>query len=256
VRLTGRTAVITGAGSGIGRATAELFASEGAHVIAVDRDGESAQATANKVAGQAFPEILAFEGDLAEEADIMSVALACRERFANIDILVNNAAIRAYELVTEASPEDWDAVYAVNLRGAALMAKHFIPLMLRRGGKIVNVSSVHAWAGRPGMPLYDSMKAGMLGMTRALACEHGADGIRVNAVLPGPTWTEFHMERKGEPDVPMTEPHSNGPGILKRQARPEEVAYANLFLASDESSFVTGAAIAVDGGVSALTQQL
>lgn len=259
MRLADKVAVVTGAGSGIGRQTAILFAAEGAQVVVVDRHEEDAQNTVAMIAteagrdGQAHP----FRADVANESDIAELARECDRRYRRVDVLVNNAAIRAYGPVTETDQASWDEIFSVNLRGAALVAKHLIPLMARGGGgAIVNVSSVHAIAGRPDLIQYDTMKAGLLGMTRSLACDHADAGIRVNAVLPGLTLTEYHIRRAeaaGEPiDESVTERrYDGGPGLLGRQAKPREIAYANLFLASDEASYITGTSLPVDGGVSA-----
>lgn len=257
MRMDGKVAVVTGAGSGIGRQTTIVFASEGANVIAVDRYERDAQATVELAHAEASgkPPVYPMRVDVGNESEIAALADYCVQRHGRLDVLVNNAGIRDYGPVTSSEQADWDAIFAVNLRGAALAAKHLIPL-IAAGGAIVNVSSTHAIAGRPGMIAYDSMKAGLLGMTRSLACDHADDGIRVNAVLPGRTLTEYHLERakqQGESlDEAVTQhPYEGGPGLLKRQATAREIAYANLFLASDEASYITGACLPVDGGVSA-----
>lgn len=258
MRLRGKVAMVTGGGSGIGRQTAIVFAAEGATVVIADRYADDATATAEMIRAEVgdSAQTLAVRADIAQESDIIELARTCAERFGRVDVVVNNAGIRDYGPVTEAAQSQWDQIYAVNLRGAALVSKHFIPLMRPDGGSIVIVSSVHATAGRPGMIIYDSMKAGLLGMTRSMACDHAADGIRVNAVLPGTTLTEYHIKRaaaSGEVlDESLTEvPYDGGPGLLKRRAKSREIAYANLFLASDEASYITGVCLPVDGGVSA-----
>ncbi len=258
MRLGDKIAVVTGGGSGIGRATSELFAREGASVVVVDRYADTATKVADRIT-DAGGVAEAVECDIADAHAIEQLAEQVSERFGRLDVLVNNAGIRHYGPVTEASQEDWDTIFAVNLRGAALCSRSLLPLMIDSGGgAVVNVSSVHAWSGRPGMALYDSMKAGLLALTRSMACDHAEQGIRVNAVLPGQTLTEFHLaraEREGwDLDESVLEPHEGGPALLRRQAAPEEVATANLYLASDEASYVTGTALAVDGGHSAMTQ--
>lgn len=258
MRLADKIAVVTGGGSGIGRATAERFASEGASVVVVDRYHETAAAVAERIT-EAGGQALAVACDIADEDALASLRDTVRDRFGRLDILVNNAGIRHYGPITEATKDDWDEIFSVNLRGAARCSTYLLPTMIESGGgSIVNVSSVHAWSGRPGMALYDSMKAGLLGLTRSMACDHADQDIRVNAVLPGATLTEFHLaraEREGwDLDESVTEKHEGGPSLLKRQARPEEVASANLFLSSDEASYITGAVLAVDGGHSAMTQ--
>lgn len=258
MRLADRIAVITGGGSGIGRATAERFASEGASVVVVDRHDDTASAVAARI-NEAGGQALAVGCDIADDAALASLGETVRDRFGRLDILVNNAGIRHYGPITEASEDDWNQIFSVNLRGAARCSTHLLPTMIESGGgSIVNVSSVHAWSGRPGMALYDSMKAGLLGLTRSMACDHADQDVRVNAVLPGSTLTEFHLaraEREGwDLDESVTERHEGGPSLLKRQARPEEIAAANLFLCSDDASYITGAALAVDGGQSAMTQ--
>jgi NAD(P)-dependent dehydrogenase (short-subunit alcohol dehydrogenase family) len=258
MRFKEKVAVVTGGGSGIGRATSELLASEGAIVVVADRDAESAARIAATIVsdgGQA----LAVTVDVGVEDEIEALFATAVEHFGRVDILVNNAGMRLYGPVTESTRDEWDAIFGVNLRAAALCSRAVLPGMIERGtGTIVNVSSVHAWSGRSGMALYDTMKAGLLGLTRSMACDHAEAGIRVNAVLPGATLTEFHLrraEREGwDLDESVLEPHEGGPALLRRQARPEEVAAPIAFLASDDASYITGAVLAVDGGHSAMTQ--
>jgi NAD(P)-dependent dehydrogenase (short-subunit alcohol dehydrogenase family) len=259
MKVRDKVAVVTGAGSGIGRQTSILLAEHGAKVVISDRSESGADMTASmiskEVGGDAETHVV--RADVGEEADIEALAAACRDRFGRVDVLINNAAMRLYGTVTEMDRESWDQIFAVNLRGAALASKNLIPLMTESGGgSIVIVSSVHAIAGRPGMIQYDTMKAGLLGMTRSLACDHAADGIRVNAVLPGLTLTDYHIKRAQDAgqtiDLSVTEvPYEGGPGLLRRQATPREIAYPIVFLASDDASYMTGACVPVDGGVSA-----
>lgn len=260
MRLQDKVAVVTGGGSGIGRETCLLFAEEGAHVVVVDRYQEDAQETVRRITDRGLPEALALVADVAREEEIAAFVRACDERFGRIDILVNNAGVRVWGPVTESRLDDWQFIFEVNLRGVGLCCKHVIPIMERGGGgSIVNVSSANAVVGRPGMALYDATKAGVTALTRSMACDHAEANIRVNAVLPGPTLTDFHIKRAVEAgrtlDESVTKRNPRGPGILKRQATPREIAYGILFLASDESSYVTGVCLHVDGGLSAMAQR-
>lgn len=259
MRLQDKVAVVTGGGSGIGRETSLLFAEEGARVIVADRDLEAAQHTVDLIAGQGGPQAHAFQIELASEEDNRRLAAFCREVAGRVDVLVNNAGVRVWGPVTDMTGEDWEFILSINLKAPGLTAKHLIPLMEGHGGSIVNVSSANAVAGRKGMALYDASKAGLAALTRSMACDHAEAGIRVNAILPGPTLTDFHIKRAQaagrQIDPGVTERNPNGPGILKRQAKPREIAYGILFLACDESSYVTGACLNVDGGLTALTQR-
>jgi NAD(P)-dependent dehydrogenase (short-subunit alcohol dehydrogenase family) len=259
-RLENKVAVVTGGGSGIGRETCLLFAEEGAQVIVVDRYEADAQKTVDLIAEQGGPQAIAAKADVALEEEIADAAAIAEEKFGRVDILVNNAGVRVWGPVTEADEKTWQFIFDVNLRAVGYCCKHFIPLMSKSGGgSIVNVSSANGVVGRPGMALYDATKAGVLALTRSMACDHAEENLRVNAILPGPTLTDFHVKRaaaKGvELDKSVTERNPNGPGILKRQGTPRELAYGILFLASDEASYVTGACLNVDGGLSAVAQR-
>ncbi|TLM70523.1 SDR family NAD(P)-dependent oxidoreductase [Pseudarthrobacter sp. NamB4] len=199
--------------------------------------------------------------DVADEGDIGQLAQSVQDEFGRVDVLVNNAAARLWGPVTEATLESWHHITTVNLISVGLVSKHLIPLMAGSGGgSIVNISSANGVVGRPGMALYDATKAGVLGLTRSMACDHAHQNIRVNAILPGPTLTDFHKnlakDEGREIDPRITEPHEQGPGIQRRQGRPEEIAHPVVFLASDDASFITGACLAPDGGLSALSGRL
>ncbi len=260
MRLGDKVAIVTGGGSGIGRATCLLFAEEGARVVVADADGDAAQDTVARIAAAGGPPALAVTVDVTREAEVAALAEACRTRQGRADVLVNDAGVRLWGPVTEASGADWDFILGVNLKGVGVCCKHILPLMASGGGgSVVNVSSANGVVGRAGMALYDATKAGVLGLTRSMACDHHDQGIRVNAILPGPTLTDFHVRRAVAAgrtlDASVTRPHPGGPGILRRQALPREIAFGILFLASDESSYVTGTCLHVDGGLSAVTQR-
>ena len=245
---------MTGGGSGIGRATAMLFAEEGAKVVIADSDPEGGRKTVDTI--KANSGTAAFiEADVSVEADAFKLARFAVEQFGGINILVNNAGMRVYGLITEAAEDSWDAIFAVNVKGIAFCSKAAIPEMIKAGGgTIVNVSSSNGVVGRGGMAQYDTTKAGVLGLTRSMAVDYAPHNIRTNAVCPGPTVTDYHIKRAqagGETEAdlrkrPMDEV------ILKRQAEPREIAYAILFLACNESSYITGQALMVDGGYSAI----
>ena len=253
-RLAGKVALVTGGAGGIGAATAELFVREGARVTIVD---PAADAVAQAVAriDPSGEKVLGLVADLSREAEAHRTVRETVERFGRLDSLVTAAGVRLYGPVTEATVESWHWILGVNLLGAAFCAKFSIPEMAKNGGgTIVNVSSTNALNGRAGMAQYDATKAALLALTRSLACDHAPQGIRVNAVCPGFTITPFHIRRKAENDgismeeagaILREEPAHN---LLKRGANPAEIANAILFLASSESSMMTGATVMVDGG--------
>lgn len=259
-RLAESVAVVTGGGNGIGAATCVRLAEAGASVIAVDWAGEEAVATASKVEARTGREAIGIEVDVSDEEQVAAMAERVSNQFGNVDILVNNAAVRAEPgPLTSADETSWDHILAVNLKGVAFCAKHVIPLM-EAGGSIVNVASNGASVARPDWAQYDATKGALVSMTQDMACDHAADGIRVNAVSPGWVITEYHLPDDEEEArrffVEKTAPHADGPGVLKRAATPREIAVAILFLASEESSFVTATDLPVDGGVGAVGKGL
>jgi len=253
-RLDGKVAAVTGGASGIGEATVRRFAAEGARVAFCDRDGERGQRVAAELvaagASVAFTQV-----DVGSEAACLGFVQGAAEKFGQLDILVNNAGIRKYETVDVASAESWNEILNVNLLGYVFCAKAAVPLMRRGGGgAIVNVASVRSVVAGGGNLQYDTTKAAVAGLTRGLAADHSAEGIRVNAVGPGPIFTPFHQRRlaaSGESVEQYNAKAAQGT-MLKRPGRAEEVAAAILFLASDDASYVTGALLFVDGGMTAM----
>jgi NAD(P)-dependent dehydrogenase (short-subunit alcohol dehydrogenase family) len=239
-RLAGKVAVVTGGAGGIGAATAELFVSEGASVTIVDPAGD-AVTRATAAIDPSGARVLGIVADLSQEAEAERTVRETVAKFGRLDTLV--------------TVDSWHWILGINLLAAAFCAKFAIPEMARNGGgTIVNVSSTNAVNGRAGMAQYDATKAALLALTRSLACDHGHQGIRVNAVCPGFTITPFHIRRKAETDgisyeeaqgILREQPSHN---VLGRGADSMEIARSILFLASDDSSNVTGATLMVDGG--------
>ena len=242
--LTGKVALVTGASQGIGRATARALRGAGAHVALAARNAEKLAAIVAEVTG-AGAEALAVPMDVADADQVKSGFKRVVERFGRLDILVNNAAITRDGLAIRMKPDDWDAVLRTNLTGAHLCAQQALGLMLRqRSGRIINVTSVVAETGNAGQSNYVAAKAGLIGLTRALAVEVASRSITVNAVAPG-----FIVS-------PMTDPLSDTvkQALLERiplgrMGTDADVAAAIVFLASDEAGYITGAVLDINGGM-------
>lgn len=248
-RLEGRTAIITGGAGGIGAATGQLFAEEGARVALVDLEGsplgEVAAAIREQVPGA---QVLDIRADVGQEQAAHAIVEEVLGRFQAIDVLVNLAGIRSYEPLAEAKAETWDRILKANLLSYAFLAREALPALRRSGhGSIVNVSSTHAVNPRAGMGQYDVTKAGIVSMTRTLAFEEAPHKVRVNTVCPGLTLTPFHVKRLGRTREDLLSEKSKY-NLQERWADPREVAYPILWLASDEASFITASTIMVDGG--------
>jgi NAD(P)-dependent dehydrogenase (short-subunit alcohol dehydrogenase family) len=253
-RLNGKVAVITGAGAGIGRATAELFAEEGAAVVIAERDEATGQDAAERIE-QSGGKALFVRTDVADEPSVARMAAEAEAAFGAIHILVNNAAIFILRGI-EATPEEWRQILDVNVMGPALVAKHVVPAIRKAGGgAIVNLASISSFIAQPNYVTYNTTKTAILGMTRCMAMDLAPDHIRVNAICPGVVWTQIvecqavamGLDRAAA-DV---HPQWAGAQLIQRCAEPREIAYAILFLASDEASFITGTHLMVDAGYTA-----
>ncbi|WP_331372962.1 SDR family oxidoreductase [Sinorhizobium chiapasense] len=250
-RLEGKIAIITGASSGIGRAAAALFSREGAKLVVTARRERELKELVQEIE-DAGGEAAILAGDIRDEALNEALVDVAIRRFGGLDIAFNNAgALGAIGELPSLSIEDWRETLDTNLTSAFLAAKHQVPaLVARGGGSLVFTSSfVGHTAGFPGTTAYAASKAGLVGLTQSLAVEFGRRGVRVNALLPGGTDTPSnHANLPGA--APETRGFIESLHALKRMGRPEEIAEAALYLASDAASFVTGAALLVDGGVS------
>lgn len=248
-RLTDKVAIITGASSGIGRATAVLFAKEGARIVVGARrtaELDTLVAEITAAGGQA----VALPGDVRAEDYAQALVALAVERYGRLDIAFNNAGtLGEGGDSTGVSAKGWDDTLAINLTGAFFGAKHQIAQMLKDGGGSVVFTStfVGYTVGFPGTAAYAASKSGLIGLTQALAAEYGPKGIRVNAVLPGAIDTPMFRERNADA---AEQAFLIGMHALKRVGQPEEIARAVLYLASDDASFVTGTAHLVDGGLS------
>jgi 3-oxoacyl-[acyl-carrier protein] reductase len=249
-RFENRVAIVTGASSGIGKATALQLSAEGAAVcIVANRNVEGGDATRREIA-DAAGRALFVQADVGMAADCDRIIEETLAAFGQLDILVNNAGITRFRRLEEIDEALWDQVMNTNLKGAYLMAQRALPSLLERGrGAIVNVSSVHAEETFPGGSVYAASKAGLCGLTRALALELGSRGIRVNCVLPGTIDTTLYHRSNRPVDREAWAPHANPAQVLQRDGSPDEIAAAICFLASDAASFVNGASLAVDGGL-------
>ncbi|MGE5834253.1 MAG: SDR family NAD(P)-dependent oxidoreductase [Acidobacteriota bacterium] len=248
-RLTDQVALVTGGSRGIGRAIVEKFVAEGARVTFFDVDAAAAAQTTRDLSSGGRVDFVAC--DVTAEQQVAAGVKHVLDAQGRIDVLVNNAGVNAYFDAAGMTETEWDSVFAVDLKGAWLCTKHVLPGMkTRRKGSIVNIASIHATLTIAGMFPYAAAKAGVVGLTRSLALDYAASGIRVNAVSPG--WTRTHLVEEWfamQPDPAAAEASVMNVHPMRRIATPAEVANVVAFVASDEASAMTGAAVAVDCGL-------
>jgi len=247
--LTGKYALITGGASGIGWATALLFAREGAAVSVVDLDEDKGQAVVREIVDNGGQAIF-VHCDVSQAADCQRAVQRTVDELGGLDILFNNAGLIRRASVLETSEEEWDRVMAVNVKSVFLLSKYAIPVMAQAGGGvIINTASGWGLVGGRKAAAYCASKGAVVLLTKAMALDHGEQNIRVNCICPGDTDTPMlrnEAQQLGEPDERFLEGAAQRP--LRRIGRPEEIAQAALYLASDASSFVTGTTLVVDGG--------
>jgi len=254
-RLKGKVTIVTGGAEGIGRATCDVFAREGAAVVIADVNSVKGPATARYITAAAG-RALFVETDVADEASVKRMVAQTVKAFGKIDILVNNAAIFVLKGI-DATVEEWRQILDVNVIGVALVAKHVVPELRKAGGgAIVNLGSISSFIAQPQFVTYNATKAAIATMTRCMALDLAADNIRVNAICPGTVWTQIveriTSEKGMDRKAADADPGWGGACMLKRIADPSEIAKAILFLASDDASYITGAHLMVDGGYTAV----
>ena len=252
MKLKDKVAIVTGAGEGIGKGIAMVFFREGAMVVVADWNEEAGKKTVEKI-GRSGGDAFFVKCDVSNEEQVKGMIQATIAKYGRINLLVNNAGIGVYKTVLDTTSEEWDRCLAVNLKGVFLCSKYAIPeIKAAGGGAIVNIASVHSYQNVGGTAPYAASKAGVVALTRVMAIDHGRDKIRVNAICPGWIYTPLIQgifAHSSDPEKAKREVERRQ--ILGRLGTPEEVGEAAAFLASDEASYITGASLMVDNGMTA-----
>jgi meso-butanediol dehydrogenase/(S,S)-butanediol dehydrogenase/diacetyl reductase len=251
-KLAGKSVIVTGAGSGIGEAIAVLFAQEGARVVVADLDVEGGQRTVERIVREGG-EAIFVKVDVSRAAEVEQLVRTAVERYGRLDIICNNAGIGVAAVCHETSEADWDRTIAVDLKGVFLGCKYAISYMLAQGGGVIcNTSSVAGQVGVLNRAAYCAAKAGVLGLTKSIAVDYAEKGIRCNALLPGTVhspWIGKILAQQPDPEGERRRMEARQP--IGRMGTPEEIARAALYLCSDDSTFVTGTGLVIDGGLTA-----
>jgi NAD(P)-dependent dehydrogenase (short-subunit alcohol dehydrogenase family) len=251
MRLQGKKAIITGAGSGIGEASAKLFVAEGASVAVVDCDEDGGKRVAAELGSRAF----FLRADVSKPSEMELMSRVAAERFGRIDILFNNAGVSCVGTVHETTESEWDRVIAINLKGIYLACKYVVPVMLQQQrGCIINMASGAAVLGLAQRAAYSASKGAVYALTRAMQADYCRQGIRVNSIVPGTIYTPFvdgYLRKHYADDMDTATENLKKRQLSGTLGRPEDVAYAALYLASDEAKFVLGSGLVVDGGFAA-----
>ncbi|WP_018755738.1 SDR family NAD(P)-dependent oxidoreductase [Paenibacillus terrigena] len=248
--LSGKTAIVTGGGSGIGEAIARLFAAQGAKVVIADWNEKEAVRVADELTsiGQYAT---AVKADVSNEEDVRALIEETLNKFGHLDVIVNNAAVILPKFLEDIELDEWDRLLNINLKSVFLMIKHSLAELRKTRGTIVNMASLNGLVGQKMNPVYAATKGGIIAMTKSLALDYATDGIRINCICPAGVSTSLLQQWIQEQDDPTaTIQKLNDMHALGRPATSEEVAQAALFLASPQSGFVTGVALPVDGGAS------
>jgi len=253
MRLKNKVALITGAGSGMGRATAMEFLRQGAKVVIADIDKEALD-KAEAMGKEISPEITGVHADLTKEEDVKRFIDTAVQKYGTIDVLFNNLGINLAATITETTMEQWDRIFAVNVRAMFLTCKYTLPIMMKNGGgSIINTSSGGGITALKGLAAYSASKGSVIALTRSIAVDYAPYNIRCNYLVPGVIMTDMTkkvIEAQEDPEAYAENMRTNNP--LKRFGTEQEIAMAAVFLASDECSFMTGAGLVADGGYSAV----
>lgn len=253
MRLEGKVAIVTGGAAGIGRAICEVFAEEGAKVVIGDIDGDGGRETVGLIEGAGGSAVF-VPTDVSQESQAQALMEKAVSEYGQVNVLVNDAAAFVFGEVQDVTDSDWQRVLGVNVLGPSYMVKHALePMKAAGGGSIVNIASVSSFVAQPAFVPYNTSKGALLQLTRCLAMDLAPDNIRVNCVCPGAILTqatEQHRQFTGEDREKFLSKAANS-NFLKRFGQPKEIAYGALFLASDESSFMTGQPLIIDGGATA-----
>ncbi|NOU62527.1 glucose 1-dehydrogenase [Paenibacillus sp. LMG 31461] len=250
MNLLGKTAIVTGGSSGIGESIVRLFAANGANVVIADWNEQEGVRLADDLTSSGY-HVAAVKADVSKEMDVSALIQGTLHRFGQLDILVNNAAVILPKFLEDVEEEEWDRLFAINMKSVYLMVKHSLPYLKASRGAIVNMASLNGLVGQQMNPVYAATKGGLIALTKSLALDYASNGIRVNCICPAGVSTpllQSWIQEQADPHATIQALNDMHP--IGRPATSEEIAQAALFLASPQSGFITGVALPVDGGAS------